>query len=135
MSTDKTPSITPDACECRGHGPSARRDGYRYDGAGLDFPCPDCGTTTRQARLRAPTIPVEVSRDIAINQVLARAELVTLARDLTMEGEPLPSLARTVVETAKHLGVDYLDTALLPWTAIRVARREWERLERAKALK
>ena len=29
---------------CRGYGPSARVDGYRYDSAGPDCPCPTCGT-------------------------------------------------------------------------------------------
>lgn len=29
--------------ECRGYGAQARRDGYRYDSAGPDCPCPDCG--------------------------------------------------------------------------------------------
>lgn len=28
---------------CRGLGAQARADGYRFDGAGPDCPCPDCG--------------------------------------------------------------------------------------------
>ncbi len=28
---------------CRGLGAQARADGWRYDGAGAGFPCPDCG--------------------------------------------------------------------------------------------
>lgn len=31
--------------ECRGYGAQARVDGYRYDSAGPDCPCPSCGAT------------------------------------------------------------------------------------------
>lgn len=129
MSTDTAhPTTCPD---CRGHGPAARIDGHRFDSAGPDFPCPDCGVTARQARLRCqPT--AQDDRGIAIDVLRAMPELVRFGREHCAD-EPLDSLARTVADTAHSLGLGYLEQALVPWDAIEATRREWERLERLKA--
>lgn len=40
------------SCACKGFGPQARIDGYRWDSAGVDAPCPDCGATAGDHHLR-----------------------------------------------------------------------------------
>lgn len=40
------------SCACKGFGPSARPDGYRFDSAGVDAPCPDCGAKASDHHLR-----------------------------------------------------------------------------------
>lgn len=52
MCPNRRLSTTP-CPSCGARGPQARKDGHRYDGAGLDYPCPDCGTTARRGRLNA----------------------------------------------------------------------------------
>lgn len=53
--TALTPDLPPerDACPaCRGFGPQARVDGWRWDSAGSDAPCPDCGAKASDHHLR-----------------------------------------------------------------------------------
>lgn len=54
--TAPTPELPPEreSCPaCRGFGPQARIDGYRWDSAGTDTACPDCGATAEDHHLRA----------------------------------------------------------------------------------
>lgn len=134
MSTDTAHDTT--ACpDCRGYGPQARADGHRFDGAGLDFPAPCCGTTARQAMLRRVSSPVLTARDLAIDVVLSLPALVHFAREHEMEREPLESLARLVVDTAHHRGLSYDSMMLVPWDALSVAAREWQRTEQLRSSK
>lgn len=51
----ETPDLPPERSECpacRGFGPSARVDGWRWDSAGGDAPCPDCGAKAIDHHLR-----------------------------------------------------------------------------------
>lgn len=49
-----TPDLPPERerCACKGFGPHARPDGYRFDSAGVDAPCPDCGAKASDHHLR-----------------------------------------------------------------------------------
>lgn len=50
-----TPDLPPERSECpacRGYGPSARVDGWRWDSSGVDAPCPDCGAKAIDHHLR-----------------------------------------------------------------------------------
>lgn len=43
----------PRCSACGDLGPCAREDGHRYDGAGLDCRCPDCGVSTQDVHTAA----------------------------------------------------------------------------------